>query len=142
MSIEDNKRIVRRVIDEIFVKGNVDAVDELAARDFVPHSWPGVKPGTETLKQAVKRVSAGLADVAMDVEDMVAEGDRVAVRLTSHATHRGNFMGMPASGRSYTVSETHIFRLRDGKVIEHWRDMDMLSLMQQLGAMPELKKAS
>jgi len=141
MSIEDNKRIVRRFIEEIFVKQDEAAVDELAARDFTPHSWPGVKPGTETLKQAMRRVSAGLADVSMKIEDMIAEGDRVAVRLTAHGTHRGEFMGMPASGRSYTISETHIFRLRDGQVIEHWRDADMLGLMQQLGTIP-MRKAS
>ncbi|MGH3118151.1 MAG: ester cyclase [Gaiellales bacterium] len=55
---------------------------------------------------------------------MTAEGDPVAVRLTSHAMHSGEFMGMPASGKEYTASETHIFRIRDGKVAEHWRDME------------------
>jgi predicted ester cyclase len=67
---------------------------------------------------------------------MIAEDDRVAVRLLSHARHTGTFMGMPPTGREYTVSETHIFRIRDGRVVEHWRDADMLGLMQQLGALP------
>lgn len=142
MSLEENKAVVRRFIDEVFVSGNADAVDELAHPGFTPHSWQGMKPGTGQLRQAVKRVSAGLADVSMTIEDMIAEGDKVAVRLTAHATHRGEFMGMPPSGKSYTISETHIFRLKDGKVIEHWRDADMLGLMQQLGAMPEMRKAS
>jgi steroid delta-isomerase-like uncharacterized protein len=130
--MSNNKDVVRRFINEVFVKRDEAAVDELTDENFTPHSWPGVKPGTQSLKEAVKRVSAGLDDVSMTIEDMIAEGDRVAVRLTAHATHRGDFMGMPATGKSYTISETHIFRVRDGKVVEHWRDADMLSLVQQL----------
>jgi steroid delta-isomerase-like uncharacterized protein len=140
MSTEASKTIVRRFIDEVFVHGQVDAVDELATADFVPHSWPSVKPGIENLKAAVKRVSAGLSDVSMKIEEMIAEGDRVAVRLTAHGRHEGEFMGLPGTGREYTISETHIFHIREGKVSEHWRDADMLGLMQQLGALPERGK--
>jgi predicted ester cyclase len=82
------------------------------------------------------RVSAGLSDHWMRIDDMIAEGDKVAVRLRSHARHTGTFMGIPATGKEYTISETHIFRIRDGQVVEHWRDGDMLGLMQQLGALP------
>lgn len=143
MSLQDNKTVARRFIEEVFVKGNAGAVDELATEDFTPRSWQSVEPGRDSLKQAVKRVFAGLSDVSMKIEDMIAEGDKVAVRLTAHAVHDGEFMGIPASGKSYTISETHIFRIRDGKVAEHWRDADMLGLMTQLGAiqMP-LRKAS
>ena len=73
----------------------------------------------------------------MTIEDMIAEGDRVAVRLSSHAVHSGDFMGMPASGKAYTIPEIHIFRIRDRQVVEHWREADMISMMKQLGAMPE-----
>jgi len=143
MSLNDNKAVARRFIEEVFVKGNAAAVDEVAAEDFTPHSWQSVEPGRESLKKAIKRVFAGLSDVSMKIEDVIAEGDKVAVRLTSHAVHDGEFMGIPASGKSYTISETHIFRIEDGKVAEHWRDADMLGLMTQLGAirMP-LRKAS
>src|SRR6185295_6716147 len=109
MAIEENKVVVRRFIDEIFVRGNADAVDKLVTSDFTPHSWGKMPPGIEPFKQAVRRVHDGLADVSMKIEDVIAEGDKVAVRLTAHATHRGEFMGMPASGKSYTISETHIF---------------------------------
>jgi len=136
MSTDKNKAVVRRFIEEVFVKGNVAAVDEFAAADFVPHSWASVKPGIENLKQAVTRVSSGLSDVRMTIEDMIAEGDRVAVRLTAHAVHKGKFMGMPATGKSYTISETHIFRVADGKIVEHWRDADLLGMMQQLSMSP------
>ena len=136
MSAQRNKEVVRRFIEEIFVKGKVAAVDELTAADFVPHSWPSVKPGIESLKEAVVRVSSGLSGVRMTIEDMITEDDRVAVRLTAHAVQKGTFMGIPASGKSYTISEIHIFRVRDGKVVEHWREADFLSMMQQLGVMP------
>ena len=137
MSTEQNKDVVRRFIDEVFAKCNVDAADELATPDFTPHSWPGVEPGIENLKQGQRRVSAGLADVGMEIEDIVAEGDKVAVRLTAHARQDGEFMGLPPSGKEYTISETHIFRVTDGKVAEHWVNADMLGLMKQLGALPE-----
>jgi predicted ester cyclase len=135
MSTQQNKDVVRRFIEEIFVKCNVDAADELATPDFTPHSWPGVGPGIENLKQGQRRVSSGLADISMKVDDMIAEDDRVAVRLTAHARQDGEFMGLPPSGKEYTISETHVFRLTDGKVAEHWVNADMLGLMQQLGAM-------
>jgi steroid delta-isomerase-like uncharacterized protein len=136
MGIETNKAVVRRFIDEVFVAGRLDAVDDLVAPDFVPHSWPGTGPGPAELKRAMKRVFAGLSDVSMKVEDMIAEGDRVAVRLTAHAVHSGEFMGLPASGKAYTVTEIHMFRVEEEKVTEHWSQVDMLGIMRQLGAMP------
>ena len=136
MSTEQNKVAVRRFIDEVFVKGNPDAVDKLVTHDFTPHSWGKTPPGVEPLKQAIRRVHAGLAEVKFKIEDMLAEEDKGAVRVTAHGRHQGEFMGLPASGKEYTISETHIFHMRDGKVCEHWRDADMLSLMQQIGAIP------
>jgi steroid delta-isomerase-like uncharacterized protein len=143
MSNAANKALVRRFIEEVFVASRPDAVDELVADDFTPHSWSGVGPGREPLKQAQQRISQGLADARMTIEEMIAEGDLVAVRLTSHGRHTGDFMGMPSSGKEYTIGEIHIFRIRDGKVAEHWREADMLGMLQQLGAMPEpMQRAS
>jgi steroid delta-isomerase-like uncharacterized protein len=143
MSNDANKALVRRFIEEVFVASSADAVDELVADDFTPHSWPGVGPGREPLKQAQQRISQGLADARMTIEEMISEGDLVAVRLTSHGRHTGDFMGMPASDKEYTIGEIHIFRVRDGRIVEHWREADMLGMLQQLGAMPEpMQKAS
>ncbi|HET6820331.1 MAG TPA: ester cyclase [Candidatus Limnocylindria bacterium] len=136
MSIEQNKDIARRFIQEVFVNVDPSAVDELATEDFTPHSWGEMPPGRDSLKAAQQRVMQGLSDASMTVEDVIAEGDKVVVRLTSHGRHDGEFMGMPASGKEYSISEIHIFRIADGKVAEHWRDADMLGMMQQLGAMP------
>lgn len=136
MGNESTKAVVRRFIDEVFVAGRMEAVDELVAPDFVPHSWPGTGPGPAELKRAMERVFAGLSDVSMTIEDMIAEGDRVAVRLTAHAVHTGEFMGMPASGKAYTIPEVHIFRVSGGRIAEHWGQADLLGMMRQLGAMP------
>ena len=73
----------------------------------------------------------------MTIDDMIAEGDRVAVRLTSSAIQTGPFMGIPASGKRYEIGEIHWFRLRDGRICEHWHEADFLGMLRQLGAMPE-----
>jgi len=134
MTAQESKVLVRRFIDEVFIKGNADAVDKLVTHDFTPHSWGKMPAGIEPLKEAIKRVRAGLSEVSMKIEDVIAEEDKVAVRLTARGRHSGEFMGVPASGKEYTISETHIFHLRDRKISEHWRDADMLGLMRQIGA--------
>jgi steroid delta-isomerase-like uncharacterized protein len=133
---ETNRAIVRRFIDEVFVAGRPASVDELVAADFRPHTWASTGEGVADLKAAIERVTAGLSDVSMVVEDMVAEGDRVAVRLTARATQTGEFMGLPPSGKSYEIGEIHWFRLRDGRIVEHWHQADLLGMLRQLGAMP------
>ncbi len=136
MSTDENKAIVRRFIDEIFVQGRKETVDELLADDFVAHTWPSTGHPKDDLKAAIDRTSKGLADPRFTIDDLIAEGDQVAARLTTGATQVGEFMGLPPSGKSYTIEEIHWFRLRDGKVVEHWHQMDQMGLMKQLGAMP------
>jgi predicted ester cyclase len=80
----------------------------------------------------MQRAGRGVSDPVFTIEDVIAEGDKVAVRLTSSATHSGTFMGKPATGKRYTIQEIHIFRFREGQVTEHWHEFDKLSLMQQL----------
>ena len=134
---EDNKAIVRRFIDEIFVRGRKETVDELLADDFVAHTWPSTTGDPKAdLKSAIDRAAAGLSDPEFTIEDLIAEGDRVAARLTTSATHSGEFMGMPPSNKRYAIEEIHWFRLRDGKVVEHWHQFDQMGLMKQLGATP------
>ncbi|MEO5964067.1 MAG: ester cyclase [Candidatus Limnocylindrales bacterium] len=131
-----NKALVRRVIDEVFLGGNDDAVDELLADDFQAHTWGPMEPGRDGIRAAIKRVAAGLSGATMVVEDLIAEADRVAVRLMASATQTGPFMGMPPSGKRYEIGEIHIFRIRGGQVAEHWHEADLLGMMRQLGAMP------
>ena len=141
MDIQANEVLVRRFIDEVFLHGRFDAVDELVAEDFTPHTWGPMPPGRDGLKQAIERVSQGLSDPAMTIEDVIAQDDRVAVRLTSSATQSGEFMGMPATGKRYEIGEIHWFRIADGKIAEHWHQADFLGMLRQLGAMPEPAKA-
>ena len=131
MTIEDNKALVRRFISEIFEQSRVEAVDELCADDFIGHTWGNADK--EGLKQAMARVAKGLADARFTIEDMIGEDDQVAVRLTASARQVGEFMGMPASGKAYEIGEIHIFRIRDGKVAEHWHQFDSAGMMKQLG---------
>jgi steroid delta-isomerase-like uncharacterized protein len=129
---QSNKAVVRRFIDEVFVGGRTDAVDELLSDDFTAHTFGAMEPGRAGIRAAMARVAQGLSDEAMRIDDMVAEGDRVAVRLTSAATQTGTFMGMPPSGRRYEIEEIHWFRLRDGQIAEHWHQADFLGMQRQL----------
>ena len=135
MSEEANKEVVRRYVDEVFVGLNSGAIDELVADDFESHGWPATAGSAkESLKAATHRMSGALSDIKFTIDDLIAEGDKVVARVTSSARQTGEFMGMPPSDRSYEIGEIHIFRLRDGKLVEHWYEMDAMGLMQQLQA--------
>ena len=126
------KQVALAFIDRVFVHQDPAAVDDLATDDFTAHTFGPLPPGREPLKQAMARAGQGVSEPRFDIEDVIAEGDRVAVRLTTSAIHSGTFMGMPASGRRYAISEIHIFRIRDGQVAEHWHEFDRAALMRQL----------
>ena len=139
----DTKAIVRRFIEEIFVRGRKDTVDELVADDFVAHTWPSPTGDPKAdLKAAIDRAAAGLSDSEFRIDDLIAEGDQVAARLTTAATQTGDFMGMPPTNKRYSIEEIHWFRLRDGKVVEHWHQLDQMGMMKQLGVTPGAGKAS
>jgi steroid delta-isomerase-like uncharacterized protein len=142
VSLDDNKALVRRFIDEIFVQGRPESVDALLSDDFVGHTWPSTGHPKDDLKAAIARTSKGLSDPRFIVDDLIGEGDRVVARLTAEATQTGEIMGMPASGKRYSIGEIHIFRLRDGKVSEHWHQFDQMGMMRQLGVMPGGASAS
>jgi steroid delta-isomerase-like uncharacterized protein len=135
MSTDENKRLVKRFVDEVFALGRVETIDELVAPDFVSHTFGFTDDGQAKLRAATERIHATLTDVEFAVEDLVAEDDRVAVRLTSSATVVDEFMDVPAAGKRYSIGEIHLFRVRDGRIVEHWHQHDRLGLMQQLGAM-------
>ena len=133
MTIEDNKQIVRRY-QEAGNANNLDAWDALVAPDLVSHNAaPGLPPGLEGGKMAHRATLAAFPDVHYHVEDVIAEGDRVVQRFTLHCTHKGEFMGLPPTGREITLTGISIFRLQGGKIVEHWAVQDGLALMIQLG---------
>ncbi|MFQ5859457.1 MAG: ester cyclase [Anaerolineae bacterium] len=137
MTVEENKTLFRRYIGEVYNKGNVAVIDELLAPNFVHHNLPpGVRPDREGLKQFVTVLLAGFPDFRITVEDMVAEGDKVVVRATWRGTHKGEFIGIPPTGRQVTVTEIGIHRIEGGKVSESRVEVDQLGMMQQLGVVP------
>ena len=136
MSTDENKRLVKRFVDEVFGQGQLESIDELVAPDFVSHTFGFTDDGRTKLRAATERVHASLSDVDFAIEDLIAEEDRVAVLLTAGATVVDEFMGVPAAGKSYSIGEIHWFRLADGLIVEHWHQHDALGLMKQLGASP------
>jgi predicted ester cyclase len=131
-SLERNKEIARQLIERIFIRQEDAAIDELVAEDFVPHTFGPMPPGREGLREGMKRAGAGLSDPKFEIQDVIAEGDRVAVRVTTSARQTGPFMGLEPTGNHYSIDEIHIFRIRDGQLVEHWHQFDKMSLMQQL----------
>lgn len=130
--LEANKGVALRFIEGVFINQDPNAVDELAAEDFAAHTFGDLAPGREPLKEAMRRAGEGVSEPTFEIKDVIAEKDRVAVRLTTQARHTGTFMGIEPSGNRYTIDEIHMFRIEDGKVAEHWHELDRARLMQQL----------
>ena len=131
-TLEHNKEIVRQLVDRIFIHQEDAAIDELVSEDFVPHTFGPMPKGREGLREGMKRAGAGVSDPEFTIHDMIAEGDRVAARLTTSARHTGPFMGIEPTGNRYSIDEIHMFRIRDGQLVEHWHAFDTASLMAQL----------
>ena len=130
---ETNKEIVALFIDEVFQRMRPEAVDELVADGFRSHSYPSPSgDGKADLKAATERMGKTLTNVKFREEQMIAEGDLVCVRLTARATPIAPFMGIPPTGRSYEIGEIHFFRLRAGRITEHWHEFDSANLLRQL----------
>ena len=138
MSLEDNKALVHRFVDEVQSGGNTDLIDEICSAEFVNHSAPpGLPADREGIKILTTMFRGAFPDSYFTVEDMIAEGDKVVTRKTFHGTHEGEFMGIPPSGRTVNVSLIDVVRISDGRVVEHWSVGDNLGMMQQLGVIPK-----
>ena len=137
MSAEENKKLVRRFYEEID-KGNIEALDELVAEDYIDHNPPPIPdlaPGREGLKQAFK-IFWDATPGYHRIEDQIAEGDKVVTRLTSFGKHEGDLPGAPATGNEMKMTSITIHRIENGKLVEKWAEKDMISLLQQIGKMP------
>jgi steroid delta-isomerase-like uncharacterized protein len=138
VSPEQNKVLVRRYFEELFNKGNVNAVNELFAANAVVHYPLSPEPlrGTEAIKQWVTGGLTAFPDIHFTVEDLFGERNRLAVRWTMSGTCQGEIAGIPPTGRQFTVPGVTIFRLVGAKIAELWINFNTLSLMQQLGVIP------
>jgi predicted ester cyclase len=136
---DGNKELVRRLYGGLMAKGDTAVADEVLADDYLDHDIPGVGEGGKTeLVAAVLAVRASFPDIAPTLGPVLAEADLVAVRVQASGTHTGAPFppGIPATGRSMTWKEVHIFRCDGGRIAEHWGVFDMLGILQQLGAIP------
>ena len=140
MSAEETKALVRRgyeAINELLRTGDATALERLAAAEFVDHNpSPGQGPGLRGVVQSFAELRSAFPDAQLSVEDMIAEGDKVATRVTFRGTHRGAFMGLAPAGKRVTQTGIDIVRVAGGKAVERWGSFDDLGLLQQLGATP------
>ncbi len=142
MSVEDNKALIREIIEEIWNRGNLAAVDRYFAPDYVDHTpFPGQGPGPEGYRQVVTAIRDAFPDLYLTLGDILAEGDRVAFRYTMEGTHQGDFVGIPPTGKPFSVEGMIIARVVDSKAVERWANLDTLGLMQQLGVIPSPEQA-
>jgi predicted ester cyclase len=138
MSPDQNKAISRRIALEVFSQGRLDLVDEIFAPDFTDHATrpPGIPVGREGVKAIASALRKGFPDLTYSVDLQIAEGDFVAGYVTVNGTHRGEVFGMPATGKHAEWGESHIVKLANGKVTEHWGIVDQLGMLRQLGLAP------
>lgn len=133
MSVKENKAIAKRWNEEIFNKGNVDVIDELAAENYVNYAADSDRAG---FKQWVIGTKAIFSDTNIAIKDTIAEGNKVVIRWVMGGIQTGKYAGIPPTGQAFTISGISIYRIEDGKIVEDWSNTDMLGLMQQLGAIP------
>ena len=143
MALEENKRVVRRHFEEIFNEQNLKVIEEITALDYREH---GVAPfqaptsetkespdGPDSLRRTAQWLLTAFPDLHFTIERLIAENDMVAVRLVMEGTHKGTFQGIAPTGKRIQGTRTDLFRVRDGKITEHWANRDDLGMLLQLG---------
>jgi steroid delta-isomerase-like uncharacterized protein len=134
--MQQNKETVRRIYEEVLNKRDLDLLDELVRPDYIEHDpLPGQREGLDGIKDRYAMLIEGL-DPSFEIEDMIAEADKVVVRWVNHGTNVGDFLGAPATGKSFHTPGIDIYRLEDGKLAEHWHVVDVFGQMIQLGLLP------
>jgi steroid delta-isomerase-like uncharacterized protein len=139
--LERNKALVRRSLEEIYTGGNVDAIEEVFAPDFV--AWDPTFPngelrGPEGIRGNVERGHKSFENWRFDIEDVIAEGDRVVTRVVMRARSKAEFLGMAPTGKELEVSGITIHRIANGKIVERWGNWNTIGMLQQLGRLPPL----
>jgi steroid delta-isomerase-like uncharacterized protein len=133
---------IQRFYDEVLCNGNRDAIDELVTDDVIDHeALPGQPEGKEGVAFFMNVMREAFSDLEVTIGQSLESGDLAAARVTITGKHTGEFMGVPASDKSFEIESIDIIRIEDGKCAEHWGVTDNMSLMQQLGAIPEPAQA-
>ena len=135
---DDNKRLARRALSELYEKGDPELAEELVHPDFVDHApaHPELPTGPDSVKQVVRSLRTAFGSLRFEVEDEIAEGDKVVQLATMSGRHTGPLMGHEPTGREFAVRHVYIWRIADGKIVEHWGSRDDLGLLAQLGLLP------
>jgi|BarGraIncu00431A_1022009.scaffolds.fasta_scaffold28224_1 steroid delta-isomerase-like uncharacterized protein len=142
MSETENKIVITRLFEEILNRRKLDMLDDIVAADYIDHyPYPGRPPGPARVRIQMENLFAAFPDVNYSLEDLVAEGELVAVRYILTGTHEGKVMGVEPTGKHVTVRGMDFFRLSGGLIAEYWECLDKLSLLRQLGAVPEPSRA-
>ncbi len=136
MSAEANKALISRY-QEIYNSDKLDELSDIISPNLNSHTMlPGLPGGVEGAKMSHNFVKGAFPDNHITTDDLVADDDKVVQRFTARGTHLGDFIGIPATGKKFEITGISIFRIADGKIVEHWANMDSMGLMQQLGVMP------
>jgi steroid delta-isomerase-like uncharacterized protein len=138
MGVEENKRRLREVFDEVWNRRNLDFIDASYHRDYVFHTPAEPEPirGSEGFKAFVRRVLGGFPDARVTIEDIVGEGDMVVGRMTMRAVHGGEYLGLPPTGTPIEITQMIWVLFEDGRLKEGWQEIDAVRLMQQLRVVP------
>jgi len=135
MSIEENKKIVRRY-QEIYNSNDLEALGEVVSEDLLtPKIMPGIPTGIEGAKAAHRIMLAGFPDYQTIIDDLIAEDEKVVARIPMSGTNTGSFMGMPPTGKHVSFTGIYVARMANGKIVEHWGEEDGVGLLQQLGVL-------
>ncbi|MBE0429662.1 MAG: ester cyclase [Thermoleophilia bacterium] len=133
--MDANKEIVERLYDEVINKGNLEKLESLMDPDFRDHLAPQQPPGIQGFKDFLKMVSTAFPDIRVKIEDMIAEKDRVEVRLSISGTHNGILMGeIQPTGKAASWTGIDILKIENGKIKDRWSERNLLSMMEQIGA--------
>jgi len=135
---EANKELVRRFFEGVD-KGDPAVIQEFISQDYGDHSpppFPDLPPGIAGSRKAFEYALAAFSDFHHEIEDQVAEGDKVVSRVKAWGKHTGDFLGIPATGKEVTMTGIAVHRIANGKIVEHWGQNDVIGLFQQLGAFP------
>lgn len=140
MTTDDNKALVQRFFEEVINQRNLAALDQFAHPGGVNHTVPPGMP--QESNQFLGQYLNAFPDVKATVEDLMADGDKVVARVSYRGTHQGAFRGIPPTGKQIAVTGINIFRIANGKLVEHWGLTDRLAVLQQLGVAPPLAQVS
>ena len=140
MNSDTNKAMIRRFVEEVKNKRHLEQLGDIFHANYQEHNAvvKSFGPGVEGYQRFLAHLFAGFPEDEVTIGEIVAEGDRVAYRGTETGTHTAEFLGIPATGKTATWTEVQFFRFQDGKVAEHWIDVDIYSWFQQLGIIPPM----